>query len=180
MKKNNIVVQLFEGNKFVLVCVFFTLATIVDIVLSTINGFEQYITFKHLIDRLLICTAPILPLIIFNYFEKLSVWALFPIHYAISCAAAMLYIFVQSFIWEIHNNAYIDIFRSYTMMYIIVVAGAMIIDLCRTAKANRYLKKINKKNAIKKGAAAVAAPLKTISKICGYSVTPSLKMEISR
>lgn len=146
VKKNSVFKYLIFGNKLVIICVFFTIATIMDVVLCTILGHETATTHTHLFDRMMLCIIAIIPLQLFKYFEKLSMWAIFPIHYIVSCVLAELYVYVCSFYQELHHDAYRDIFRSVTMLYIVLIIGALIIDLSRTARANRALKKIQSAN----------------------------------
>jgi hypothetical protein len=111
--------------------------------LSAVIGWNQHSTHAHLLSRLVVCTIPILPLYVFKYFnEKLSVWAVLPLHYAISLSLVMLYVFLYGFFGAIHHNAYFYMFRSFTMIYVPVVMVALAFDLHRTASVNRKLKEL--------------------------------------
>lgn len=50
---------------------------------------------------------------------------------------------------ELHPDAYVDYFRSFTMMYAIVYFGVVFIDFLRTFRANSELKKLNGNNSMK-------------------------------
>jgi hypothetical protein len=79
---------------------------------------------------------------VFKYFEKWSMWAVMPIYYALSCGLTMLNVFISSFFYEMHPNAYGDQFRAYNIMFWLIIFGVLVIDLSRTALANRALRKI--------------------------------------
>jgi len=121
--------------------------TLVDISLSTMFGRELYSTYAHLLSRLVLCSIPVLPLIAFRFInEKYSIWAVLPVHYIICSGLVMLYVFVLGLFAELHPDAYIDMFRSFSMIYALVIIGTLIIDLYQTAKANKNLRAINDKN----------------------------------
>jgi hypothetical protein len=141
--KTSLFQSMIYGNKLVLVCVFFTMATVLDVVLCTINGWEPYTSFKHLTDRLIVCSITVLPLMVFKHFEKWSVWAVMPIYYVLSCGFTMLNVFVNSFFYVLHPDAYRDQFRAYNIMFWLIILGVLVIDLTRTALANRALRKIS-------------------------------------
>ena len=141
-EKKSLLRYLIFGNKLVIISVFFTMATVTDVVLCTILGHETATTHVHLFNRLMVCAIGALPLGLFKYFEKLSMWAIFPIHYIVSSGLVMLYVYICGFFETLHPDAYRDMFRSVAIMYAIIVIGALIIDLTRTAGANKDLKKI--------------------------------------
>ena len=130
------------GNKLVLTCIFFTVATMLDVIICTVLKTQDSTTFIHLIDRMLLSVIATVPLSLFKHFEKLSIWAIFPIWYVACCVLAELYVYVSGFYMELHPNAYHDIFRAVTIMFVAIMIGALIIDLTRTAIANKELKKI--------------------------------------
>jgi len=137
--------RIISYNKLVLICIFFTVATIVDISLSTAFGLDMYSTYAHLLSRLVLCSIPVLPLVAFRFMnEKYSIWAVLPIHFVLCSGLVMLYVYVLGLFTELHPNAYIDMFRSFAMIYVLVILGALVIDLCLTAKANKNLRLINK------------------------------------
>ena len=145
-KKQSMFKSLVFGNKLIIICVFFTIATMLDIILCTIFKTESATTHVHLIDRMLLSIVAVLPLIVFKHFEKLSMLAILSIYYVVCCGLAELYVFIAGkILYELHPDAYRDIFRSVTIMFLAIVVGALAIDLTRTAIANKELKKIQSK-----------------------------------
>lgn len=140
--KKSVFKTMIHGNKLVIMCVFFTAATILDMLICTILKTETATTYEHLLSRMVLCVLTIPPLSLFKYFEKLSMWAIFPMHYAACCLLSTLYVYIDGFFVDLHPNAYRDIFRSVTLMYLVFISCALIIDLARTARANKELKRI--------------------------------------
>ena len=135
------------GNKLVIMCVFFTVATILDVLFCTVLNIETATSHYHLITRLVLCVIGVAPLSLFKHLEKLSLWALYPIHYALCCLLSLGYVYIESFYVQLHPNAYRDIFRSVTLVYFLFAATSLGMGLTRTARANRELKKIQNLNS---------------------------------
>jgi len=107
--------------------------------------------------------APILPLTILQYLWKSNVindkdyllWGGIPLHYLISCGLIVFFTFLRSLFEPIPQGAYLNTFINYTMVYAVILIGAVVIDLTQTATANKNLKKIqaslSKSNQIKTG-----------------------------
>jgi hypothetical protein len=113
-----------------------------DIVLCLLDGIQET-SIEHLIARFIICVIPIYSLSLFKYFQNLPLYIVLLFHYGITCGLVIVGVFGWSFVEELHPDAYIDIFRSYSMMYAIVYVSAVLTDLLRTRRANRELKQIN-------------------------------------
>ena len=61
-EKKSVFKYMIFGNKLVIICVFFTIATMLDIILCTIFKTDTVTTHFHLIDRMLLSIIAILPL----------------------------------------------------------------------------------------------------------------------
>lgn len=146
--KNSVFNYMIYGNKLVVICVFFTFITVMDVVICTILKAATASPYSLLFDRLVLCAITLFPLNLFKHFEKLSMWAVFPIHFAACCALSLLYTYASGFFMELYTDAYYEMFRSVVTVYLVFVAGALIIELTRTFRANMDLKKIQ--NSIKK------------------------------
>ncbi len=142
IENNTIFNYMIYGNKFVIVCVFFTFITVLDVALSWTQHGVTASPYLLLLDRLVLCTLTIFPLNLFKYLEKLSVWAIFPLHFMFCCILSLLYTYLTSFATEPHPDSYHDMFRSVVIAYLVFIIGALAIDLSRTVKANRDLNKI--------------------------------------
>lgn len=148
LEKNTILKYMIYGNKLVIICVFFTFTTMLDVAICWIEYGTVASPYLLLFDRLLLCTMTILPLNLFKHFEKLSVWAIFPLHFVCCCVLSLLYTYVSGFFTELYSTAYYEMFRSVVIIYFIFIIGALVIDLSRTYKANYDLRKIQ--NSIKR------------------------------
>jgi len=145
--------KLFMGNKLVLLCVLFTINTIIQAIMAAING--GYITFNltFVISNIAIVGAPVLPLAILdflltqNYIDENSFWvrnAIY-IHYPVSLGLLLSYFTVI----EIFNShpitfsIFIRIIVQYTVVYIYIVLSAMVIVAIQASNANKELKIIH-------------------------------------
>jgi len=150
MRKRHSFDRLFEGNMLVLFCVIFTVIIIVEVILATIRGSTVHLSVQSLIWHVIFISAPLLPLAIFQYLWRSNYigerdylfWVSIPLHYLISCGITLLYLFIRSFFVPLTQRIYLVVLINYSIMYIIILAGAVIIDLLQTAKANRNLRKI--------------------------------------
>ena len=138
--KKSVFDRLINGNVAVNICVFFTIATMLDLVLCVMHGVLE-ISYQHLADRFLLCSIAALTLLVFRFFEKLSMLVIFIIHFIICLIMMVLWVWIGSFYMEVHPNAYRDAVRTVFYIYPVIIIGGLIIDAIRTAKANRILRK---------------------------------------
>jgi hypothetical protein len=142
VNKKSVFDYLIYGNRAVLVCILFTIATMLDLVLCVLQGFAD-ITYKHLLDRFILCTLASLTLLVFRRFEKLSMLAILIIHFFICIIMMLLYAWSGTLYMELHPDAYRDAVRTVFIVYPFIIGGGLIIDGIRTAKANRILRAKN-------------------------------------
>lgn len=140
MKKESLLHLLIYGNKAVVICIVFTIATILDMVVCVMFGIMD-ISYWHLGMRFLLCIFIVLSLYIFNLFDKLPIYVMLIIHFAISVLIMLTWVWITSFYDEVHPNAYRDAARTIVIIYPVIITGSIVIDGMRTAKANRILKK---------------------------------------
>lgn len=138
--KNSVLHNMIYGNRASVMCVFFTVASILDLVLCVFNGIMD-ISYWHLGMRFILCIGASLSLMIFRYFEKLSTILMFLIHFVMCILMMILWVWITSLYSEIHPNAYRDAIRTIFYIYPVIIVGGLIIDGVKTAKANRILKK---------------------------------------
>lgn len=131
-----------NGNKLVIVCIFFTLATMLDVIICTIFQMQTMTSHAHLIDRMLLCLILVPLLSLFKHFEKLPIWAVLLLHFIACCILSQIYVYMAGFFQELHPDAHRDMLRTIIIVYAVWVPSAFIIDLAHTAIANRELKKI--------------------------------------
>jgi len=150
MRKRRSYDRLFEGNIIVLYCVIFTVNIIVLTISSAIWGGIINLSVEFLIWNFVFISAPLLPLAIFkhlwrsNYIHERDylLWISIPLHYLISCGLTLFFIFLQSIFTPLPQGIYLAAIANYTIMYIIIVTGAAVIDLMQTSTANRNLRTI--------------------------------------
>jgi hypothetical protein len=150
MKRKYTTLSVFDGNPLVVFCVFFTISILISLVINTILGGTVHFTAIGLINLAVLCATPIVTWTMFDYVPILkhlnddtcSPWISIPVHFIFSSSVLMLFVFVRGLFLPWPPNAYWDMFFSYMNGYVVIVSGAIVIDLYKTATANKNLKKI--------------------------------------
>jgi len=140
MKKISLLNSLIYGNKAIVICISFTIATLLDLVICTAQGITD-ISYWHLATRFVLCTLIVLSLYIFKLFENLPLYVMLFIHFAISILIMLTGVWITSFYSDIHPNAYIDAATTIVYIYPVIIVGGVSFDWLRTARVNRLLKK---------------------------------------
>ena len=139
MKKTSLFRSLIYGNKAIVICVVFTIATMIDLLACVVQGVME-ISYWHLGTRFILCVVSILSLYIFKFFNKLPLYAMLIIYFGMGLVIMLGSVWITSLYSEVHPNAYRDAARTVIIIYPIIIAGCIIIDGLRTAKANKILK----------------------------------------
>ena len=137
--KKSIFIKMLYANPAINICIFFTVATMLDLILNVVNGITHD-TYLHLGMRFIICSAIALSLMLFRYFEKLSLLAVLFIHAFICILIMLLSTWIWSFFIEVHPNSYRDAVRTIFIIYPVMIVGIVLIDAVQTFRANRILK----------------------------------------
>jgi len=132
--------NLVYGNRAIIVCVFFTIATMLDLILCVPQGILDT-SFWHLGMRFILCICASLSLLVFRYFEKLSLPLILLIHCLISVLIMILFVWLTGLYTDLHPHAYRDGIRTVFIIYPVIIVGGLFIDATRTARANRILKR---------------------------------------
>ena len=140
MKKKSMIHHLIYGNSAAVVCVLFTAATMMDLILCVSQGIRD-ISYWHLGDRFILCILVSLSFHVFKLFDKLPLYAMLIIHAGICILIMLGAVWITSLYTAVHPNAYRDAVRTIIIIYPAFILGCIIIDGFRTAKANRILKK---------------------------------------
>lgn len=149
MSKRRSYDRLFEGNILVVYCVLFTANIIFLTILSTLQGGTIILSIELLMWHFTFLSAPLLPLTLFKYLwqsnyidEKKYLFLIgIPIHYLLSAGLTILLLFVQGiFFGPFPLRLHLINLLNYTVVYGLVIAGAMIIDFMQTSKANKNLR----------------------------------------
>jgi len=139
--KKSIFYQLIYGNRIILVCILFTVATMLDLILSVMAGVYED-TYAHLANRFILCVLASFGLLVFRYFPKLPLMVVFCFHFFIALATQLIHTWLIGFFVELHPDAYFYAIRTIFIIYPVVVIGSLMIDLFQTMRANRILKKL--------------------------------------
>ena len=138
--KKSIFYQLIYGNRWVLICILFTTATLFDLVLSVMAGVYED-TYLHLANRFILCVLAAFSLLVFRHFPKLPLIAVFGIHFWITMAIQITHTWFMGLFVELHPDAYFYAVRTILIIYPAVVLGSLAIDFFQTRQANRILQK---------------------------------------
>ena len=150
MRKRYSIDRLFEGNKLVLICVLFTVSTVIETVASGIQGRVTALSIPDLLWGLAFLGAPVLPLAVFQTLWKSNImdendyifWVSLPLHFVISGGLILLLTFVFNIVNPVAYRSYPATLAGFAIGYAIVMAGAVVVDLLQTAGANQALRKI--------------------------------------
>ena len=150
MRKRRSFDRLFEGNMLVVFCVLFTAAVILSAIINTIFGAEFTLSMRNIIVTAVFLSAPLLPLSICKHLLKANYiterdylfWIGIPIHYFVSAGITMFYSLIWSIFEQIPPIVFLTTLIEFTVMYAIVIGGAVVVDFCQTSTANKNLRKI--------------------------------------
>jgi len=145
--------RLFDGNPFVLMCVFYTINIKINAISRLIAGEVFYIDFSFFIWSFVFITTPILPIEIIKRLWKSKYindrdylfWADVPMYFVMTCGLALFYTFLQGLFEPLPSNVYLNTIINFTSLFVIITIGAIVIDLVKTARDNKNLKKIQSK-----------------------------------
>ena len=159
MRKKSIRLSVLNANPFVIFCIIFTVSIIVTVMSRILSGELHYISLIDTMDSFVICSAPIVTLVLFYRVPVLkylssddcSRWISILVHYLISSGLLILSVFVMGLVMPVHADAYRNVIVAYTRGYAMVILVAIIIDVRKVAVANKNLRKIqgSKHNANK-------------------------------
>lgn len=141
MKKTSLLYHFVYGNKVVTICIVFTIATLLDMILCLLNGISD-ISYWHLANRFLLCVLIVLSLSVYKHFERIPLYAVMLIHFAISLGIMLAWVWITGLYSELHPDAYRDAVRTICIMYGVIISGGIIYDGIRTAWANRILHRL--------------------------------------
>ncbi len=137
-------------NFFPSVCVVFTLLLMGKVILEAIvgklfGGYQENILIMFLLS--LLATFVLSQ----HYrFQRLPLLLVILIQYVALISVVMLITWVGSFFGPIHENGYRDMFRSFTVPYVIGAAVYYISLFCEVRNANKALREIKEYQSEKK------------------------------
>jgi len=162
MNKKLSFLSVFEVNPLVLFSVFFTISIIIAAVASTIIEIQEPF-FRVILGLAISCAAPVLALIALNtksiskriddMESGLIIGLLF--HFTTTIGIVTLAVIVLWLLFPLPDDLSLGItvwrdIRFIIQSYIVILLGAKIIDIRKTASTNRYLKIIQASKSISK------------------------------
>lgn len=118
-------VNLSIKNTFILICVVYTLLTVISSIYGLAVG-STTDTHVHLLLRFLITAIGIGSILIFNLFPRWNLAGIFALHYGVVMGLILLLVWVSGFFIDLHPDAYRDIFLNFTPIYFLVSVGFLI------------------------------------------------------
>ena len=129
MLETKLVKRLLGINTIVLICTTFTVATLVDLILTVISVGDVGTTYFHLASRLIVCAFISTSLLIFRNFKKTNSALLLSIHFLLVLLFVILYTWGTGFFIEQHPNAMFYMVRSILIVYPAIAIVLIAIDL---------------------------------------------------
>ena len=129
MLENNFFRRLIYANTFLWICVTFTVATFLDLTLTTVfYGDTGTTSYQHLGTRFIICTLASVSLLVFRLFKKLPFPVIMGMHFLACLGFAVLYIWITGIFMEQHPGAMFYMVRSVLIIYPFIAACCIAID----------------------------------------------------
>jgi len=114
-------IRLSFKNALLLICVVYTLLTVISSGLGLIQG-QITDTHSHIVMRFVVTSLGIGSILLFNLFPKWPTTAIYALHYAVTMGGILVLVWISGFLTELHPNAYRDIFFNFTVVYILIAA----------------------------------------------------------
>jgi hypothetical protein len=123
----------------------FTIATLLDLVLTVATFGDIGTTYQHLGTRFIISVFVSVSLLVFRYFKKLPFVLAMGIHFLVILLFSVLYVWVIGFFTEQHPRAMFYMVRSVLIVYPLIAVGCIVLDcifkILRKRKAKQVLDK---------------------------------------
>ena len=137
MLENRIIRRLISTNTLVLVCIVFTIATLLDLVLTVSTIGDVGTTYVHLGSRFALCFFASFSLLLFRYLKKLHFAILLGLHFLLTLIFTALYTWSIGFFINQHPNAMFYMIRSVLIVYPVVAVIFIAIDFVLKAKRKK-------------------------------------------
>lgn len=124
-------------NKFSIICIIFTITTLLSNVLNLIEG-NNVDTPLHILFRFLFCLIGVGSMFIFDLLNNKSVYLSMIVHYFCSLGLVFILTWSSQLVEPLSKNAYRDVYFNYTALYLAFVLIRSIIEI-----KNRKSKKLN-------------------------------------
>jgi len=96
-------------NKFSIICIIFTVITIVSSALNLVKG-STMDSHLHLLARFALCSIGIGSLFIFEWLKNKSIYFVQMVHYFCTLGLVLIFVWSTQIIEPLSKNAYRDVF----------------------------------------------------------------------
>ena len=134
MLENTLVRRILNTNTLILICITFTIATLLDLILTVVTVGDVGTTYVHLGSRFAICAFVSVSLLVFRHFNKRHLAILMGIHFLLTLLFVALYTWVIGFFIEQHPDAMFYMIRSIVIVYPVAAIVCIVIDFVMRAR----------------------------------------------
>ena len=134
MLENSFLRRLFGMNTLILICVTFTIATMLDLSLTVVAVGDVGTTYAHLGTRFILCTFVAVSLLVFRYFKNLPFALIIGIHFLLLLLFAVFYVWISGFFMEQHPRAMFYMVRPILIVYPFIAGGCIALDCILKAR----------------------------------------------
>ena len=124
-------------NALLLICVTFTIATILDLLVTVISVGDVGTDYVHLGTRFILCVFVSVSLLVFRYFKKLPFILMVGIHFLLLLLFAVLYVWIVGFFIDQHPRAMFYMVRSVLIVYPLVAGVCIVLDCILKARRKK-------------------------------------------
>jgi hypothetical protein len=128
MLENTLVKRLLHTNIFIIICVIFTVATLLDLILTVVFFGDVGTTYAHLGARIVLSIFGASSLLIFRFLKKLPFALIIFIHLLTLLVFTALYVQIYGIFIEQHPRAMFYMIRSVLIVYPIIGIGCIVTD----------------------------------------------------
>jgi len=144
--------SLFEGNKLVIACVFFTIFVVINAIIQAILGVELNLNLAFVFASFIVITANLLPIWFFQKLEEKGwislqsyyFWSGYPMHYFISTGLLTIALGIYHAFNPITITFFLSNLAFCTVVYVAFALGSAVFYQIQIIIANRNLRKIIK------------------------------------
>ena len=137
MLESTLLRRLLNVNTLILICMTFTIATMLDLLVTVISVGDIGTTYAHLGTRLILCMFVSVSLLVFRYFKKLPFVLMVGIHFLLLLLFTVLYVWIVGFFIDQHPRAMFYMVRSVLTVYPLVAGVCIAFDCILKARRKR-------------------------------------------
>lgn len=128
------------SETFITICVSYTIISILGTIINMLSGHQA--SHLNVLSMFVFTSIAVLVLFMHRLFENLSPLMMMVIQYVIAMGLVFLYVFIIGLFDPVADGGYWDIFRSFTIPYIIGAAVYYVSVFQEAKKQNAMLQEI--------------------------------------